>query len=897
MPNLKFSQFQEQTDPANVQFVVGYNGTNNVRITPGNLGGYPFLIDTQSLYSGFVPSGLSGNPQGNTVLGISASSSATTGFNNTALGYGALSGNTTGSYNTAVGNNALSAASTTSYNTAIGHSAGRLTTGTLNTFLGEQAGEAVTVGQDNVFLGAVAGYQNTSTTSNTILIGYNTNTSPAGASNFIVLGNANHTTLQIPGIQSGASNGDVLTYNSTFGRLELQTPSSGGPAGSDTQLQYNNGGAFGAIPGFTYNDTNDRLIIDTTRVVFGDASGTSFQNGLTIWDDVEFRGNKFELSDGSATNPILTFFNTGDNNTGMFRPGSDIIAFATGGQEEFRIGANGEIGLSGANFGTAGQVLTSNGTGSGASWTTASGGATDLNGLSDCLVDTLSLYVGEVPSGLSGNPQGNLIVGVDAGNALTSGANNTLLGNNAGKALTTAASNVIIGKNAGLAKTSGSNATIIGTSAGRDTASGSYVVLVGSEAGISNTGDNAIAIGSEAGRVNTATSTISIGYQAGYSQTSGASNINLGYEAGYSNTTGAFRTMIGYQAGKSQTGGANTFIGSLAGGSRSGSGTQNVAIGNNALRYLENADNTAIGSAAGQYADSTSSKNVMIGSQAMAGAFGSKSNNVAVGYKSGFAATTGGDNTLIGYQAGLNVTTSASNTVLGSNALGYHNGNNNVAIGGNAMVGSASFTGTGTDNVAIGYNAGGAGATAYSNSILIGKDAATSPAGISNVIAIGNSSQTVLQMPGITSGASNGDVLMYDTANFPFNNLKLYPSGTTPSDARDKKDIEDLPYGLAFINSLQPRKYVWDNRVKTIERESFDEDGNPITITEEFVANEKGTIGFGFIAQELQEVDNEVLQLVNDSNEDSLRINYSKLVPVLVKAIQELKAEIELLKQ
>jgi hypothetical protein len=137
---------------------------------------------------------------------------------------------------------------------------------------------------------------------------------------------------------------------------------------------------------------------------------------------------------------------------------------------------------------------------------------------------------------------------------------------------------------------------------------------------------------------------------------------------------------------------------------------------------------------------------------------------------------------------------------------------------------------------------------------------------------------------------------MYDTANFPFNNLKLYPSGTTPSDARDKKDIEDLPYGLAFINSLQPRKYVWDNRVKTIERESFDEDGNPITITEEFVANEKGTIGFGFIAQELQEVDNEVLQLVNDSNEDSLRINYSKLVPVLVKAIQELKEEVELLK-
>jgi hypothetical protein len=86
MANLKFSQFQEQTDSANVQFVVGYNGTDNVRIAPGNLGGYPFLIDTQSLYSGFVPSGLSGNPQGNTILGISAGNSLTTATNNTLIG-------------------------------------------------------------------------------------------------------------------------------------------------------------------------------------------------------------------------------------------------------------------------------------------------------------------------------------------------------------------------------------------------------------------------------------------------------------------------------------------------------------------------------------------------------------------------------------------------------------------------------------------------------------------------------------------------------------------------------------------------------------------------------------------------------------------------------------------
>ena len=37
MANLKFSQFTEQADPANVQFLVGYNGTDNVKIAPSNV--------------------------------------------------------------------------------------------------------------------------------------------------------------------------------------------------------------------------------------------------------------------------------------------------------------------------------------------------------------------------------------------------------------------------------------------------------------------------------------------------------------------------------------------------------------------------------------------------------------------------------------------------------------------------------------------------------------------------------------------------------------------------------------------------------------------------------------------------------------------------------------------
>jgi len=39
MANKKFSEFTLKTDSANVDFVVGYDGTDNVRIAPSNLGG------------------------------------------------------------------------------------------------------------------------------------------------------------------------------------------------------------------------------------------------------------------------------------------------------------------------------------------------------------------------------------------------------------------------------------------------------------------------------------------------------------------------------------------------------------------------------------------------------------------------------------------------------------------------------------------------------------------------------------------------------------------------------------------------------------------------------------------------------------------------------------------
>ena len=84
-------------------------------------------------------------------------------------------------------------------------------------------------------------------------------------------------------------------------------------------------------------------------------------------------------------------------------------------------------------------------------------------------------------------------------------------------------------------------------------------------------------------------------------------------------------------------------------------------------------------------------------------------------------------------------------------------------------------------------------------------------------------------------------------------------------------------FGLEFLNSIRPVKFKWQRRTP---------DTND------------GKIRAGFIAQELQEAqkDSKYLDLVFDDNPDILEARQSNLIPVMVKAIQELSAEVEQLK-
>jgi hypothetical protein len=107
------------------------------------------------------------------------------------------------------------------------------------------------------------------------------------------------------------------------------------------------------------------------------------------------------------------------------------------------------------------------------------------------------------------------------------------------------------------------------------------------------------------------------------------------------------------------------------------------------------------------------------------------------------------------------------------------------------------------------------------------------------------------------------------------------PSGTNifnASDERLKKNIVSLDKGLTSINSLRPVSFNWI-------------DG--------FCDEEKQTL-YGFIAQEVKTVDNNLIQLfskdtltVGDKKIDNaLTVNEKLIIPMLVKAVQELSVKV-----
>lgn len=368
---------------------------------------------------------------------------------------------------------------------------------------------------------------------------------------------------------------------------------------------------------------------------------------------------------------------------------------------------------------------------------------------------------------------------------------------------------------------------------------------------------------------------LKLGNSALGSNTTGAGNTALGGNALAANTTGGTattgNTAVGYNALPSNvSGSSNTVVGNDAAKTMT-SGDDNTAMGAHALYTLAGGNNnTAIGAGC-QYLSQSGEYNTAVGvnslrenvSASHCTAVGylaltkcTASTNTAIGDSAAKAVTSGGSNVAMGNDALLVATTAGQNTAVGVSAMSGGNGSNNCAFGYQAL-----FAGTtATNNTAIGYTAGN-GVTSGANNTLIGLGAggASSPSGnvttASNQVCIGDNNVT---------------------------NAFIKVAWTVTSDARDKSQIEDLDVGLDYILSLRPVKYRMDDR----SRYSGERDGAK--------ADENYTIGF--IAQEMARTERQLLlendYVVDTSNPELLRITETRLLPIFVNAIKELKIEL-----
>lgn len=262
-------------------------------------------------------------------------------------------------------------------------------------------------------------------------------------------------------------------------------------------------------------------------------------------------------------------------------------------------------------------------------------------------------------------------------------------------------------------------------------------------------------------------------------------------------------------------------------------GNNNTGIGNSTLfSNAEGSGNTAVGQNS-LYSNYFGNSNTAVGiSSLMNNADGEY--NTALGSYSLFSNVSGSRNTAVGIQSLYNN--------VGDDF--FHNiGNNNTAVGWNSLFSNIS----GSNNTALGNNSG-SNITTGSNNTAIGNDAQIQDGTLSNQVQIGNLSVT------------------HAYCNVAFQ---------IGSDRRFKSNIQNSNLGLNFISKLRPVSYT--RKIDEMQKTEY-----------------------GFIAQEVEEALKESgagnSGIITVSDEGNYAMRYNDLFSPIVKAIQELKAENEELK-
>jgi len=272
--------------------------------------------------------------------------------------------------------------------------------------------------------------------------------------------------------------------------------------------------------------------------------------------------------------------------------------------------------------------------------------------------------------------------------------------------------------------------------------------------------------------------------------------------------------------------------------------------------------------------------------------------------------TTPPDGSVTSAKLDTNIAVSGDLTV-DTNTLYVDSTNNRVGIGTTSPSGLAEFYKAGTSEVLIGSNNAGTAQLSFyegtsstkegflkydgaSNNVVLGTSGAANAVNVArdtgSVFVGGTGPIVYSKLLSQFNGSSNYGIVANDTSNsantgfmaFAVNGNSTSGSiGTilrngsssavlynTTSDERLKENIADADDALSVVDAIQVRKYDW-------------KDGGQHE-------------DYGFIAQELAEVVNHVVS-TGRTEEDMWGVDYGKLTPLLVKAIQEQQVAIEAL--
>ena len=345
----------------------------------------------------------------------------------------------------------------------------------------------------------------------------------------------------------------------------------------------------------------------------------------------------------------------------------------------------------------------------------------------------------------------------------------------------------------------------------------------------------------------TASDNTAVGYQSGYSNTTGGANISVGRGAGFSTTTGNNNTAMGYLSlANNTTAGNNTAVGyqSLYSHVNSDANSQNTALGFKAGFAATGFTNTFIGGSAGVSATTGN-------------------NNTFIGYNAGGDVTTGGKNTILGKyngnQGSLDIRTSSNNIVLsdgdGNPRIVARNGyysNGSVYLG--SYFGSGLYDDPGfNDQYGITFRA----LSGTSPAMMICTDARHY---FYKVTAGGVMDFAYKATIGATPSTVGGISITSSATSY-----------NTSSDHRLKENVVELTDATDRLKQLEPKRF-------------------------NFIADADTTVD-GFLAHEVQSVVPEAItgthnEVDDDGNPVYQGIDQSKLVPLLVATIKELEARI-----